>query len=96
MIKYCHYVEDVPKTEHYAIISNRSISIPGDQRSIDFPGHGYPASTEHFFEYVAFTEKVEWETEIKKRLTSQFGNKDFVALMVLPAKIKTSYEVEIS
>jgi len=96
MIKYCHNTSEVPKTEHYAIIENRSVSIPGDQRSIDFPGHGYPASTEHFLEYVAYTEKQEWEDEIKKRLSATYGDKNFLALKVTPAEIKTSFEVKIS
>jgi hypothetical protein len=96
MRKYCKSTADIPKTEHYAIVENRSVFIPGDQRSIDFPGHGYPASTEHFLEYVAYTEKEEWEAEIKKRLTATYGDKNFLALKVTPAEIKTSFEVNIS
>src|SRR5688500_10759600 len=38
----------IPETEHWAVITQRSVSIhhEADQRSIDHPGHGYPAYTE--------------------------------------------------
>jgi hypothetical protein len=47
-------VADVPTTEHWAILSNRSITIPGDERSRTSPGHGYPEHTEQYVEYRVF------------------------------------------
>ena len=32
----------------YAVIVERSVYIPGDERSRTNPGHGYPATTEYF------------------------------------------------
>jgi len=87
-VKYCHYAKDIPEGDHFAIVVNRSITIPGDERSRTNPGHGYPESTEHFFEYIAYTDRVEWEEEIRKRMTATYGNKDFVALKVEKASIK--------
>ena len=39
---------DIPEGPHYAVLvySTHSTHIPGDQRSRDAPGHGYPAHTE--------------------------------------------------
>ena len=39
---------DIPRTKHYAIISETSTSVyhEGDERSRTNPGHGYPAYTE--------------------------------------------------
>lgn len=39
---------DLPdQGEFYVIARDKSIHIPGDQRSIETPGHGYPESTEN-------------------------------------------------
>jgi len=40
-------VDKLPQGEHWAILEDSSIHIPGDERSRTNPGHGYPASTEH-------------------------------------------------
>jgi hypothetical protein len=40
---------------------------------------------------------IEWETEVKRRLTSSYTtDKQFKAMQVLPALIKTTVSVEIS
>lgn len=56
-IKYVSSPSDIPKTEHYAIFESRSVYIPGDERSRTNPGHGYPASTEYFINYIAFLDE---------------------------------------
>lgn len=65
---HIHEPADVPKGEHWAIIQSGSIYIPGDERSRTNPGHGYPARTEKYLLYDAFTDKTEFETELTKRL----------------------------
>jgi hypothetical protein len=53
--------EDVPDDRHYAVIiyATNTVHIPGDQRSRDAPGHGYPEHTEVFnnFEHWVTTER---------------------------------------
>jgi hypothetical protein len=94
---YCSTTDKIPKKLHYAIIGNTSTHIPGDQRSIDCPGHGYPASTEYNVTYVAYLDKDEWAKEINKRMTSTYSSdKNFVAVKVEPAKIEISTLVNIS
>ena len=95
-MKTCNHFKDVPDGDHYVILEFDSIYVHGDQRSIDYPGHGYPASTENFSRYISFTNKDEWETEITKRMNSQYSRKEFVALKVSRAVIETSHKVKIS
>ena len=98
--KNCQGPNDIPKEEHYAIIFGTSVYIPGDQRSIDYPGHGYPASTNYYPEYVSYTDKQEWMDEIIKlqaeNAEGKYSKKDFVAMKVTPAKIETTVKVNIS
>lgn len=46
---------------HYAVLifSTGSIFVPGDQRSREAPGHGYPEHTEHYdsFEHWVTTDR---------------------------------------
>ena len=94
-MKTCNRLGDVPNGDHYVILEFDSIYIPGDQRSIDYPGHGYPATTENFSRYISFNTKDEWETEIKRRMDSKYSLKDFVALKVSRASIETVCMVKI-
>lgn len=94
-MKWCHSLSDIPKEPHYAILEQRSISIPGDERSRTHPGHGYPASTEQVWDYIVFKDRDEWETEVKKRMASEFGRKDFMAISATPATINTTIQVEV-
>ncbi len=93
-MKWCHTKGDIPEGSHYAILEQRSISIPGDERSRTNPGHGYPASTEQVWDYIVFKDRDEWEAEIKRRHGLVFGNKDFVAISATPARISTTISVE--
>jgi len=94
-MKWCHSIGEIPSGPHYAILEQRSISIPGDERSRTHPGHGYPASTEQVWDYIVFPDRTTWEIEVKKRHGSVFGNKDFVAISATPATISTTINVEI-
>ena len=82
---YCSSVNDVPKTPHFAVIKFGSIYIPGDARSESCPGHGYPASTQSTCEYIAFTDRSDWELFVKNSYADRvghFGGIDFVAFEV--------------
>jgi hypothetical protein len=70
-------LDKLPTVEHWAILQDASYTIPGDERSRTNPGHGYPESTEHFITYVAFTDKEEFESELKRQIETQgrFGNR---------------------
>jgi hypothetical protein len=95
-MKYCSHTSDIPTEDHYAIVCFVSITTPGDERSRTNPGHGYPEHTDNYATYIAFADHEEWEKEINQRLTSTYGNKDFVAMKVSRAIIETSHTVKIS
>lgn len=93
--KWIHKADEVPKGPHFAIFESNSIHVPGDERSRQYPGHGYPASTEYFMSYIAFDTKEEWEADIQERVTRKNADK-FVAVQVIPATIETKVVVNVS
>ncbi|MGO4337839.1 hypothetical protein AB4037_23260 [Labrys sp. KB_33_2] len=82
----------IPSEPHFAIITETSVHIPGDERSRTHPGHGYPAHTETYINYQAFTDRAEWEFHIQ-RLTER--RTPFKAIAATPALIKTNVTVEV-
>lgn len=56
---------DVPSGEHWVILEDRSVHVPGDQRSRDFPGHGYPEGTERFMSYTVYAGQKEFEAALR-------------------------------
>lgn len=90
---YCHNAKDVPKTEHFAIVVFSSFWVEGDQRSRDYPGHGYPGHSENKAEYRAFLDRAEWEKEVDT-YTEQKAN--FVAFTAKPAVVETVVKVNIT
>ena len=85
--KFVHSPSDLPKGEHWAIIEGTSVTIPGDERSRTNPRHGYPESIQQYITYEAFTDRVKFEEELKRRLSlsSYFRN-------IRGIHVKGSYE----
>lgn len=87
----------IPTVRHFAIIKNRFITVPGDQRSRDEPGHGFPESREEAITYQAYGEGATgrglWEAEIR-RLKDR--NMSFTAALVIPAKVETQVAVTVA
>lgn len=95
--KYCHGPSDLPDTDHYAVIERTSVYIPGDERSRTNPGHGYPESTEHYIQYISFTNKEEWESYINELENPKYGSKkSYVAVFVKRANVNSHMKVNIS
>lgn len=65
---YVHDPRKMPKTEHWAILGQSSVHIPGDQRSIDAPGHGYPASTEYYITYEVYNTEAKFTEALAYKL----------------------------
>ncbi len=91
---YCKTTKDIPNFDHYAIITGNSYYTPGDQRSIDYPGHGYGASTDYYVEYVAYLNEEDWKYEINE-LSTVHNSKQFKAIIVKVPTITTKVEVTI-
>jgi len=83
----------IPTTPHFAIVTQDSVHIPGDERSRTHPGHGYPAETRYFSVYEAFTDRELWESRIRNLTRSQ---ERFHAMEVKPAKVETKISVKVS
>ena len=83
----------IPDKPHFAIISQGSISVPGDERSRTNPGHGYPASTEYFIRYQAFEDRADWERVVAAM--SKAGE-NFRAISVTPATLTTTVTVAVA
>jgi len=80
-------IKDIPTGEHWAIITDRSIRIPGDERSRTNPGHGYPESTHEYIEYSAYSSEEDMRKAATARLrTSGSYGKSFTCLHVLASK----------
>lgn len=90
---YTHSVLDIPKEEHYAILVPRTIHVPGDERSITNPGHGYPAYDVKCWEYLAFKDKAEWTEEIKYRHEK---NMPFMPIIAHPVSVKSETKIIIN
>jgi len=86
-------VSKFPEGESFIILRPKSIHIPGDQRSREAPGHGYPASSEDCWDLILFDSREEWEDEIKK-LTNQ--SQQFVPLAGTRPVITTTTSVFIT
>jgi hypothetical protein len=71
-----------PKGEHWAILELRFINIPGDERSRQAPGHGYPEHTETSVSYEYFTDEVTFKAELTRRMQSPFNRDRLVGIHV--------------
>lgn len=94
--KWCQNPDDVPSTEHFAILYFGTIHVPGDERSRQAPGHGYPEHTETKIDYVVFPSRETWEAEIKHNTESVFGGRNWKAIYVKPAIVETKVRVDVS
>lgn len=92
--KYVSKVSDIPKTPHFAILTNNSHYTPGDERSRTHPGHGYSASTDYYVSYEVYLTREKWEAAIVEKTEDKFGaSPPFIAVEVKPATITTQVKV---
>lgn len=90
--KYPTTIDDIQK-EQWVILQNRSIHIPGDERSRTNPGHGYPAHDEKFIGMETYDD----EKELKDRIIQLKDKRaDFKVVKMIPCQVTTTVEVDIS
>ena len=80
------------KEPHWAIVTYSSIYHSADQRSIDSPGHGYPAYSEEVVKYQAFENEDDWKEQIRDYTARK---ETFSAMKVIPARITTEINVDV-
>ena len=91
--KWAKKAGDIPEEEHYVILEFSLTDVPGDERSREAPGHGYPAHTMSQVDYTIYESKEEWEQEIAVR--TKRNDDDFKAIVVKPIKPKVEVIVDI-
>jgi hypothetical protein len=97
MTKYPNTIDDLPKGEFYAILKNDGVHIPGDERSRQAPGHGYPAHTRNYLSFQVFN-KEEITAEIENRLKhypNEKLGKDYIVVKVEPQSVSIKVQVEM-
>jgi hypothetical protein len=62
---YVRSTDRMPPGEHWTILTNAGIFVPGDERSRQAHGHGYPEHTESYLDYVAYTDEAAFMAALK-------------------------------
>jgi hypothetical protein len=76
---------------HFAIICTESVFIPGDERSRQNPGHGYPDETREYSVYKPFDTIEQMTSWIK-----MYGkNKKYTAIKSTPLQVSVVETIEI-
>lgn len=70
---YVKDLKDVPSGEHWAILTIENVHIPGDERSRQAPGHGYPERTESFVSYAAYLHEADFKAALSKTLENRWS-----------------------
>ncbi len=85
-------IQSIPKEPHWAIITESSYYIPGDERSRTNPGHGYPEHYETVIHYSAYTDEYDWKQRIRELETH---NETYTAIKALPANVRKEVVVTV-
>lgn len=94
--KYAHLVADVPNEDHWVIIKNDSVHIPGDDRSRTHPGHGYPESTKNYLSYEVYLTQEKLLEAIKELEEPRYGNRtQYKVLKVTPMSVKKQVSLSV-
>lgn len=91
---YVSSLDKLPPGDHWVILEFDTTYVPGDDRSSQFPGHGYTGHDLTVVRYVAFTNVEEWKTEVTKRTVN--GNKKVAALVVNRATVTVDVNVGVN
>lgn len=94
--KYAHSIDDIPQTSHWAIMSLQCIEIPGDERSRNCPGHGYPAHTVRLFNYEVYLTEEKWKQAVSERASRHGQAGTFRAMRVLPATLEVKVSIGVN
>lgn len=86
----------IPTEPHYAALVTKSTYIPGDERSRQAPGHGYPAHTQLSIDYIAFESEAEMQGWAQKREAQKYGGDAYRIIKAEPLTVQTKVEVKVS
>jgi hypothetical protein len=80
--------------EFYAVSVESNYYVEGDERSLTNPGHGYPAHTVSYSEFIRFDTKDELKNWIENN-NRAYNSKKFEAFICKPLKVKTALSIDI-
>ena len=89
-------IADLPTKEFFAIFTETSTFIPGDERSRTNPGHGYSESTEYNLSVKTFIDKNEFQAEVKRLAGLVFHQAEWKAVKITPIEVTTEIKINIS
>lgn len=85
---------NIPTTEHYAIITTDTYTIPGDERSRTHPGHGYPEHTVNSISYLPFKDEDSLLAYLKRM--SEGDRSRARVIRVKPLSVKTTVQLVLT
>ena len=95
--KLCIRPSDIPPGPHFVILVQNKTYVPGDERSLRNPGHGYPAHVVETWNYYAFEDEGEWKKQIGTMVTMRTSSSAlFVAFAANPAIVRSKVVVEVN
>lgn len=82
--------------QQYVALIFGHVTIPGDERSRNYPGHGYPEHTEDTVQcylFDSFQELDAWVVQREAQASQGFKNEDYCVMEVHPLEILRKVEV---
>lgn len=83
---------NIPNVPHWAIITTSETYVPGDERSRNCPGHGYPEHSITSIHYRSFTDYEEFKAAVANECRYKTS---FRAMQVLPVTVEVETKVSI-
>jgi hypothetical protein len=102
MSKYVSHVRDIPTKECWVIIKDIAIAIPGDERSKQDPGHGYPEHTDHYAQvYEVFDTEEDFVQAMNacaysEHLAGGLLNPNFRGVKVIPYDVTVTVQAKVT
>lgn len=95
-MKYCNSNSDIPRESHLAALVFSTYTIPGDERSRTYPGHGYPESTGTTITYIAFASEAECNKWISEQESRTYRSENYQIITSKPLSVRKSVSVELT
>lgn len=93
--KFPTKVSELPQEAFFAILTEQSVTIPGDERSRTNPGHGYPEHTVSYWSMERFPDQKSWTTEVERLTKKKNWQPNFMPVKIIPASVQTNVEITI-
>lgn len=82
--------------EFFAVVVDKSYTVPGDERSRTCPGHGYPEHSVNYKEFIEFNSEADFRAWVEREETRAFGKTTYRAIACRPVKVSTRVEIDIA